>query len=49
VMLVNPAKFPKVKKEDGQKFIDWLVSAEGQRTIADYKINGKQLFFPDAR
>jgi tungstate transport system substrate-binding protein len=49
VMLVNPAKFPNVKKEDGQKFIDWLVSADGQKTIAGYKINGKQLFFPDAR
>ena len=48
VMLVNPAKYPQVKKEDGQKFIDWLVSADGQKTIADYKINGKQLFFPDA-
>jgi len=48
VMLVNPAKYPNVKKEDGQKFIDWLVSPEGQKTIADYQINGKQLFFPDA-
>jgi tungstate transport system substrate-binding protein len=48
VMLVNPAKYPQVKKEDGQKFIDWLVSADGQKTIANYKINGKQLFFPDA-
>ncbi|MEO8847396.1 MAG: substrate-binding domain-containing protein, partial [Casimicrobiaceae bacterium] len=48
VMLVNPAKFPHVKKEDGQKFIDWLVSSDGQRTIAAYQIDGKQLFFPDA-
>ncbi len=48
VMLVNPAKFPNVKKDDGQRFIDWLVSADGQKTIADYKIDGKQLFFPDA-
>ena len=48
VMLVNPAKFPSVKKEDGQKFIDWLVSPEGQATIASYQIGGKQLFFPDA-
>ncbi|MEP7062249.1 MAG: substrate-binding domain-containing protein [Betaproteobacteria bacterium] len=48
VMLVNPAKFANVKKDDGQKFIDWLVSADGQKTIADYKINGKQLFYPDA-
>jgi tungstate transport system substrate-binding protein len=47
-MLVNPAKFPNVKKEDGQKFIDWLVSPDGQATIASYQIGGKQLFFPDA-
>ena len=48
VMLVNPAKHPNVKKEDGQKFIDWLISPEGQKTIAGYRINGKELFFPDA-
>jgi len=48
VMLVNPAKYPKVKAADGQVFIDWLISKEGQSTIADYKINGQQLFFPDA-
>ncbi|WP_434617845.1 substrate-binding domain-containing protein [Azospirillum sp. B2RO_4] len=48
VMLVNPAKFPHVKAADGQAFIDWLVSAEGQKAIADYKINGEQLFFPNA-
>jgi tungstate transport system substrate-binding protein len=48
VMLVNPAKHPNVKKVDGQKFIDWLVSPEGQQVIAGYQINGKQLFFPDA-
>jgi len=48
VMLVNPAKHPNVKKELGQQFIDWLVSAEGQKVIADYKINGEQLFFPNA-
>ena len=48
VMLVNPAKHPHVKKELGQQFIDWLVSAEGQKAIADYKINGQQLFFPNA-
>ena len=49
VMLVNPAKHPHVRKADGQAFIDWLISAEGQRAIADYKINGEQLFFPNAR
>jgi tungstate transport system substrate-binding protein len=37
-----------VQKELGQKFIDWLISPEGQKAIADYKIDGKQLFYPDA-
>jgi tungstate transport system substrate-binding protein len=48
VMLVSPAKHPHVKKELGQALIDWLVSAEGQKAIADYKIEGQQLFFPNA-
>jgi tungstate transport system substrate-binding protein len=48
VILVNPAKHPHVKKELGQAFIDWLVSAEGQKAIADYKINDNQLFFANA-
>ena len=48
VMLVNPAKHPEVKQALGRKFIDWLVSPAGQQAIADYKINGEQLFFPDA-
>jgi tungstate transport system substrate-binding protein len=48
VMLVNPAKHPHVKKELGQQFIDWLVSPEGQNAIAGYKINGQQLFYPNA-
>jgi tungstate transport system substrate-binding protein len=48
-MLVNPAKHPHVKQDLGRKFIDWLTSASGQKTIADYKINGAQLFFPDAK
>ena len=48
VMLVNPAKHPNVKKDPGQKFIDWLVSKRGQEVIASYKINGEQLFFPNA-
>ena len=47
VMLVNPAKFPHVKKEMGQKFIDWLVSPAGQQAIAAYRIDGEQLFFPN--
>jgi tungstate transport system substrate-binding protein len=48
VILVNPTKHPHVKKDLGQAFIDWLVSPEGQKAIAEYKINGQQLFFPDA-
>ena len=48
VMLVNPEKHPSVKKELGQQFIDWLVSTEGQDAIANYKINGEQLFYPNA-
>lgn len=48
VILVNPAKHPHVKKAEGQAFIDWLVSPEGQKAIADYKIGGQSLFFPNA-
>ncbi len=48
VMLVNPAKHPNVKAADGQAFIDWLISADGQSTIAQYQIGGQQLFFPNA-
>ncbi len=48
VILVNPDKHPHVKQEFGQAFIDWLVSPEGQKAIADYKIEGQQLFFPNA-
>jgi tungstate transport system substrate-binding protein len=48
VMLVNPAKHPNVKKDLGQQFIDWLVSAEGQKAIEGYKIDGQQLFYPNA-
>jgi len=49
VMLVNPQKHPNVKKEWGQAFVDWVISPEGQKAIADYKINGEQLFFPNAQ
>jgi len=49
VMLVNPARHPHVKKDLGQAFIDWIVSEEGQRVIAGYKIGGEQLFYPNAR
>jgi tungstate transport system substrate-binding protein len=48
VILVNPAKHPDVKKDLGQEFIDWLISPDGQKTIGDYKIDGQQLFYPDA-
>jgi tungstate transport system substrate-binding protein len=48
VILVNPEKHPNVKADLGQQFVDWLVGAEGQRAIADFKINGQQLFFPNA-
>ena len=48
VIQVNPDKHPTVKKELGQAFIDWLVSPEGQKAIADYKINGEQFFYPNA-
>ena len=48
VMLVNPAKHPAVKKDLGQAFIDWLISPEGQKAIADYRIGGEPLFFPNA-
>jgi tungstate transport system substrate-binding protein len=48
VMLVNPQKHPTVKAALGQRFIDWLISPEGQHAIAGYKINGEQLFYPNA-
>ncbi|WP_027572888.1 substrate-binding domain-containing protein [Bradyrhizobium sp. WSM1743] len=48
VMLVNPAKFPNVKKDLAQTFIDWLTSPEGQAAIASYKVDGQQLFFPNS-
>ena len=48
VMLVNPAKHATVKKDFGQQFVDWLISPEGQKAIAGYKIDGEQLFYPNA-
>ncbi len=48
VMLVNPAKHPSVKKDLGQAFVDWVISPEGQKAIAEYKIGAEQLFFPNA-
>jgi tungstate transport system substrate-binding protein len=47
-ILVNPAKHRNVKAKEGQAFIDWLKSREGQAAIASYKIDGEQLFFPNA-
>ena len=48
VMLVNPEKHPSVKKDLGQTFVNWVISPAGQKAISDYKINGEQLFFPNA-
>ena len=48
VMVVNPARHPHVKAQDAQKFVDWVVSPAGQTAIANYKIGGEQLFFPNA-
>lgn len=49
VILVNPAKHPKVKVKEGQAFVDWIIGAEGQQAIADFKLDGQQLFFPNAK
>ena len=49
VMVVNPAKHLNVKAADGQAFVDWLISPEGQSTIAEYKMDGQQLFFANAK
>jgi tungstate transport system substrate-binding protein len=49
VILVNPAKHAHVKAQDGQAFIDWLISAKGQQAIAEFRIDGEQVFFPNAR
>ncbi|MGQ0662527.1 MAG: substrate-binding domain-containing protein [Pseudomonadota bacterium] len=49
IILVNPARHPHVKRELGMAFIDWMTSPEGQQAIADYKIDGEQMFFPNSR
>ena len=49
VMLVNPEKCPSVKAAEGQAFVDWLISDAGQTAIAEYKIDGQQLFFANAK
>jgi tungstate transport system substrate-binding protein len=48
VILVNPKRHPHVKKAEGQAFIDWLLSEEGQRAIASFSVNGSTLFHPNA-
>ncbi|RXT47880.1 substrate-binding domain-containing protein [Bradyrhizobium betae] len=48
VMLMSAEKFPNVKKELAQSFVDWLVSPDGQAAIAGYKVDGQQLYFPNA-
>ena len=48
VLVVNPAKYPQVKAAEAQKFVDWVISPAGQNVIAAYKIEGQQLFFPNA-
>jgi tungstate transport system substrate-binding protein len=48
VMVVNPARHPQVKLAQAQAFVDWLVSPAGQKVIAEYRIGGEQLFFPNA-
>ncbi len=47
VILVNPQRHPHVRQESAQRFIDWLLSAKGQRIIGAYRVNGQQLFFPN--
>ena len=48
IILINPAKHPRVKASAGQRFIDWILGPQGQRAIAGYKLRGQQLFFPNA-
>ena len=49
IILVNPAKHPHVKADLGQKFVDWVLSEDGQQAIADFRIGGQQAFFPNAK
>jgi tungstate transport system substrate-binding protein len=48
VMLVNPQRHPHVKAAEGQRFLDWIVSPAGQAAIAAFRIEGEQVFFPNA-
>jgi tungstate transport system substrate-binding protein len=45
---VNPAKHPNVKQAEGQAFVDWVLSPEGQGAVKSFQINGEQQFFPNA-
>jgi tungstate transport system substrate-binding protein len=49
IIAVNPKKHPKVNYERAKKFIDFVTGPEGQKIIGDFKLDGKQLFFPDAK
>ncbi len=49
VLPVNPKRYPFIKAADAMQFVDWLTGAPGQTAIAQYKIKGEQLFFPDAK
>jgi tungstate transport system substrate-binding protein len=49
VILVSPEHCPDIKAEQGQQFVDWILSEEGQQAIAEYQLNGQQLFFPNAQ
>ena len=48
IILVNPEKHPNVKSEQGRQFVDWILSEEGQAAIASYRVDGRQLFFPNS-
>lgn len=49
IILVNPNKHPRVKAKWGQQFVDWVLSGPGQAAIAAYEVDGRQVFFPNAR
>ena len=49
IVLVNPERHPNVKAGPGQRFVDWILSEEGQAAIAAFRVDGRQLFFPNAR
>ena len=48
IILVNPVRHPNTRSGDGQLFVDWMLSQAGQAAIAGYRVNGQQLFFPNA-